>query len=88
MTKMSEPVRKRRVWIGFTVLFLLINPWYFPAGMTTPRVLGIPLWALIVVAASLLLSAFITWTVATQWHTDSDERYGDSGSDRTPRGGE
>lgn len=88
MTKMSEPVCKRRVWLGFAVLFALINPWYFPAGMTTPRVLGVPLWALIVLAASLALSVFITWVVATQWHTDSDERYGDSGSGQSREGEE
>ncbi|MFC0267526.1 hypothetical protein [Kushneria aurantia] len=76
MAGMSEPVRKRRVWIGFTLLFVLINPWYFPAGMATSLIFGIPLWALIVLAASLMLSVFISWVVMTQWHTDSDERYG------------
>ncbi|MFP5300739.1 hypothetical protein R2R70_05880 [Cobetia sp. SIMBA_158] len=76
MNKITEPVHNRRVWIGFALLFMLINPWYFPNGMTTPLVLGVPLWALIVLAASLLMSIFITWVVMTQWHTDSDELYG------------
>ncbi|WP_110685022.1 hypothetical protein [Salinicola aestuarinus] len=87
MPRMSEPVRKRRVWIGFALLFALINPWYFPAGMTTPLILGVPLWAIIVLVASLALSVFITWVVMTQWHTDSDERYGTS-EDHPNRDGE
>ncbi|RKR07324.1 hypothetical protein C7446_0135 [Kushneria sinocarnis] len=75
MPRLSEPVRKRRVWFGFIVLFALINPWYFPDGVSTTLILGVPLWALIVLAASLALSLFITWTVTTQWRTDSDERF-------------
>ncbi|WP_457809031.1 hypothetical protein [Kushneria sp. EE4] len=73
---MSEPVRKRRVWIGFIVLFVLINPWYFASDAGSTLVMGIPLWALTILGASLLLSVFITWTIKTQWQTDSDERYG------------
>ncbi|SPJ32582.1 hypothetical protein [Kushneria phyllosphaerae] len=74
--RMSEPVRKRRVWIGFVVLFVLINPWYFASDAGSTLVLGIPVWALTVLGASLLLSIFITWTIKTQWQTDSDELYG------------
>lgn len=74
--RMSEPVRKRRVWIGFIVLFVLINPWYFASDAGSTQVMGIPVWALTVLGASLLLSIFITWTIRTQWQTDSDELYG------------
>lgn len=74
--RMSEPVRKRRVWIGFIVLFVLINPWYFASDAGSTLVLGIPVWALTILGASLLLSVFITWTIRTQWQTDSDELYG------------
>ncbi|MFC0337706.1 hypothetical protein [Kushneria avicenniae] len=73
---MSEPVRKRRVWLGFIVLFVLINPWYFASDAGATRLMGIPLWALMVLGVSLALSIFITWTINTQWQTDSDERYG------------
>ena len=75
--RMSEPVRKRRVWIGFIVLFVLINPWYFASDAGSTRLMGIPLWALMILGASLALSIFITWTINTQWRTDSDELYGD-----------
>ncbi|GHC24116.1 hypothetical protein GCM10010082_15720 [Kushneria pakistanensis] len=78
--RISEPVRKKRVWIGFIVLFALINPWYFAADAGSTLIMGIPLWALIILAASLGLSIFITWTIQTQWRTDSDERY-DSGKE-------
>lgn len=75
--RMSEPVRKRRAWMGFVVLFVLINPWYFASDAGSTRLMGIPLWALTILGASLALSVFITWTINTQWRTDSDERYGD-----------
>lgn len=81
--RMSEPIRKKRVWIGFVVLFALINPWYFPAGISSSLIMGVPLWALIILLASLALSIFITWVVLTQWHTDSDERYGDHNTNGT-----
>jgi len=69
----SEPVKKPLVWIGFIILFALINPWYFPAGSWSPLLFGIPYWALIILVASLSLSIFITWVVMTQWETGADE---------------
>lgn len=88
--RMSEPVRKRRVWMGFIVLFVLINPWYFASDAGSTRLMGIPLWALTILGASLALSVFITWTINTQWRTDSDELYGDGneiGSDNNKSDG-
>ncbi|MDH4571980.1 MULTISPECIES: hypothetical protein [Salinicola] len=71
--RISEPVKKPLVWIGFVILFALINPWYFPAGSWSPLFFGVPYWALIILLASLALSIFITWVVKTQWETGADE---------------
>ncbi|WP_110691072.1 hypothetical protein [Salinicola endophyticus] len=71
--RITEPVKKPAVWIGFGVLFTLVTPWYFPAGSWSPLFWGIPYWALIIIAVSLALSIFITWVVLCQWDTGADE---------------
>jgi len=71
--RIIEPVKKPSVWIGFLILFALVNPWYFPAGSWSPLIMGIPYWALIILLVSLALALFITWVVLRQWETGADE---------------
>ncbi|WP_110670697.1 hypothetical protein [Salinicola halophilus] len=76
--RIREPVKSPVVWIGFILLFALVTPWYFPSGDFRPLLWGVPYWAVIVLGASLALSLFITWVVATQWQTGADDDEGES----------
>ncbi|UOR13557.1 hypothetical protein [Halobacillus amylolyticus] len=69
----KEPIKNGKLWIVFGILFVLINPWYFPTGSYQPLFLGIPYWALIIIGASMLLSAFLTYVLKYQWHLEEDE---------------
>lgn len=70
-----EPIRVRWIWVVFAILFALINPWYFPAGAQA-LLWGVPVWALIILAASLALSGFIHYVLARHWHIEEDEHDG------------
>ncbi|WP_079526231.1 hypothetical protein [Halobacillus hunanensis] len=69
----KEPIKNGKLWIIFGILFALINPWYFPEGSYQPLFWGIPYWALIIIAASLLLSAFISYVIKYQWQLEEEE---------------
>lgn len=49
----------------YLVLLALVIPWYWPAG-DSRHVLGIPLWALVTLAAVFLTSAFTAWVYLAQ----------------------
>nr|WP_239534139.1 hypothetical protein [Thalassobacillus pellis] len=55
------------------ILFVLINPWYFPAGSYQPLFWGIPYWAFIIIGASLLLSAFLSYILKYHWDLAEEE---------------
>ncbi|MGE0826871.1 MAG: hypothetical protein AB7G75_31875 [Candidatus Binatia bacterium] len=54
------------IWGIITLLVFLCVP-YFSAGTYLPLVLGIPLWFLVVLVASLLLTGFTVYVVLRQW---------------------
>lgn len=66
----KEPIRTPWIWAVFGVLFVLINPWYFPASFSQPLFCGIPAWAVIIVGASLALSAFCHYVLVYHWQID------------------
>ena len=69
-----EPIRTRWIWGVFAVLFVLLNPWYFPAG-SERLIAGVPLWAWVILAVCLALSVFLHFVCAVYWQTgdESDE---------------
>lgn len=69
----KEPIKNGKLWIVFGILFILINPWYFPTGSYKPLFLGIPYWAFIIIGASLFLSVFLTYVLKYQWQLEEDE---------------
>ena len=75
-----EPIRKPWIWLVIATIILAGIPWYLPAGMTTPLVLGLPLWTLIAMGSSVALCAFLHWTLSHQWNLveDSEEAAGAS----------
>lgn len=62
---MKEPAR---LWIWLVIAALLFFcVLYFFAGAYEPLVVGVPLWFLTVLAASLVLTGFIVYIVLCQW---------------------
>lgn len=69
----KEPIRTPWIWVVFGVLFVLINPWYFPASFSQPLFWGIPAWAVVIVGASLALSGFCHYVLAHHWQVDDGD---------------
>ncbi|SDK87043.1 hypothetical protein [Lacicoccus qingdaonensis] len=70
---MKEPIKNYKVWIGFLIIFILLNPWYFPSGGEPVLIFGVPLWALVIILMSIVLSLYITYVIHFHWDTDEDE---------------
>ena len=70
---MKEPIKNYKVWLGFLVIFILLNPWYFPSGGEPVLIYGVPLWALIIILMSIVLSLYITYVIHYHWNTEDDE---------------
>lgn len=68
----KEPIKNPKVWVIIGILIALITPWYFPAGSYHPLIFGVPYWAWIIIAASLLLSAFLSYVLKYQWQLEED----------------
>ena len=64
---------KPRTWIlgVYLVLFVLVIPWYWPAE-DSRHAFGVPLWALVTLAAVFLTSVFTAWVYLTQSDGESD----------------
>lgn len=82
---MKEPIRKPWIWVVVLALFVFNAPWYLPSGMIEPFVFGLPLWVVIVVVMSILLSAFLHWACTTQWNIVEDDELAATPTD-TDRG--
>jgi hypothetical protein len=69
MEKEIHPVKEpARLWIWTTIgLLIFFCVPYFFAGTYEPLVLGVPLWFLTVLAASLALTSFTVYVVLRQW---------------------
>lgn len=69
----KEPIKNVKIWIVLGLIFLLCVPWYFPQGSYKPLIFGIPYWALFIIAASIALSAFLTYVLKYEWHMEEEE---------------
>ncbi|WP_181346848.1 hypothetical protein [Thalassobacillus sp. CUG 92003] len=74
----KEPIKNGKLWIVFGVLLALITPWYFPSSFGDILIYGIPLWAIIIIAASLLLSAFLSYVIKFHWHMEEEQEEAES----------
>jgi len=63
-----DPIRDRRVPVGFVLLLALLVPVWPLSG----TLWGVPSWAVFSVFAGLLTSIFIAWVVLFVWR-DSDK---------------
>ncbi|MDA0566336.1 hypothetical protein LG943_18740 [Streptomonospora sp. S1-112] len=80
-----EPIRKPWIWIVLALLLLAGVPLYWPPGTVEPIVLGLPLWALVTVASSVLLSAYLSWLCLTQWSVVEDAEEAEARAERERR---
>ncbi|NIJ12616.1 hypothetical protein FHU38_002960 [Saccharomonospora amisosensis] len=70
---LREPIRKPWIWAGLIVILLLGIPWYLPAGVIEPVVLGLPLWTIVAIGSSILLCGYLTWVISAHWNMVEDE---------------
>lgn len=68
-----EPIRNYKIWIGFLVIFILLNPWYFPSGGEPVLIYGVPLWALVIMGVTMLLSLYITYVIKFHWESEDED---------------
>ncbi|GGB39368.1 hypothetical protein F3157_09205 [Virgibacillus dakarensis] len=68
----KEPIKNGKIWIVFGILLALITPWYFPKSFGEILIYGIPLWAVIIIVASILLSAFLSYVIRYHWTIEEE----------------
>ncbi|SFB29122.1 hypothetical protein SAMN04488072_11379 [Lentibacillus halodurans] len=68
----KEPIKNKKVWIVFGILLALITPWYFPESFGDILIYGMPLWAVIIIIASMLLSAFLSYVIKHHWMLEEE----------------
>ncbi|GAB3056384.1 hypothetical protein ACFOU0_02495 [Salinicoccus sesuvii] len=71
--KTREPIRNYKIWLGFLIIFILLTPWYFPSGGAPMLIYGVPIWALIIVGATITLSLYITYVIRYHWDIEDEE---------------
>lgn len=60
------------IWIGYGILFLVAIPWYWPEG--DERILfGFPLWVIVSVGVSFLISCYTAWLFLSGWPDREEE---------------
>lgn len=76
----KEPIKNGKIWVVFGILLALITPWYFPVSFGEILIYGMPLWAVIIIIASILLSAFLSYVIKYHWmleeENEKDEKEG------------
>ncbi|MEN1970505.1 hypothetical protein WMZ97_20815 [Lentibacillus sp. N15] len=73
----KEPIKNGKIWIVFGILLALITPWYFPKSFGEILIYGIPLWAIIIIIASILLSASLSYAIRYHWMIEEENEKDD-----------
>ena len=68
----KEPIKNGKIWVVFGILLALITPWYFPGSFGEILIYGMPLWAIIIIIASILLSAFLSYVIKYHWMLEEE----------------
>ena len=81
-TRMTSPSPKPTrlplaLALGYVVLFVVAVPWYWGEGGSKP-VLGMPLWAVVSVGVSFMISCLTAWAAFRTWPSDGDDEEGGS----------
>ena len=63
--------------VTYVLLFVVAVPWYWGEGGSKP-VLGMPLWAVVSIGVSFLISCLTAWAALRTWPSDGDGREGGS----------
>ncbi|MFC3419091.1 hypothetical protein ACFOLA_06325 [Salinicoccus hispanicus] len=71
--KTREPIRNYKIWLGFLIIFILLTPWYFPSAEEPVLIYGVPLWALVIIGVTVLLSLYITYVIRYHWDIEDEE---------------
>lgn len=71
--KTREPIRNYKIWLGFLIIFILLTPWYFPSGEDPVLIYGVPLWALVIIGVTIILSLYITYVIKYHWDIEDEE---------------
>jgi len=69
----KEPIKYRKIWIIFSVLFILSVPWYFPVGTYKPIIFGVPYWGWLILLVSVGFSITISYTITKLWRSNEAE---------------
>lgn len=72
MQSKKEPIKNGKLWIVFGILLALITPWYFPKSFGEIMIYGVPLWAIIIIVASILLSTFLSYVIRYHWVVEEE----------------
>jgi hypothetical protein len=70
MEQIKDPM-SWKVWGRFILLYILLVPWYFPKGMGEKLVLGIPLWALLIIVFLICLVLSIIDVTRNHWNLEA-----------------
>ncbi|MBA8826738.1 hypothetical protein FHX42_004117 [Saccharopolyspora lacisalsi] len=84
-SRVREPVRNPRIWVGIGVILLAGIPWYLPEGTIGPTVLGMPLWTLVAIGSSVSLCAYLSWVLTHHWNLVEDAEEADAAEDSEGR---
>jgi len=71
--QIKEPIRKKWIWIALLLIVIGNVPGYLPVGSYEPLIFGVPYWALIILAFSLILCGFLSWVTLKEWDIVEDE---------------
>ena len=61
------------VWGGYVLIVGLAVPWYVPPGSFRPLILGLPYWAVVSIAASLLFACWTAFVILRFWDEPGSE---------------
>ena len=69
---MPQPQKAIPVWAWCVMVTLLglTVPFYWPKDAVSPVVLGLPIWAFVSFAFSVLFACFTAWIIMTFWSKD------------------
>jgi hypothetical protein len=63
----ESSARKRWPWCVLIGLLVFSVPWYWPDGVARPFLLGLPAWAFVSLAMSLLFAGVVAWMILRLW---------------------
>lgn len=63
---------KALIVVFFCIVSLTV-PWYLPKDSYEPIIFGFPYWTLITLFMSIVLAAFMSWVIHTQWHDKGNQ---------------